>query len=61
MRSCCITQGAKCGTLCQPRGVGWGGGLRGEVQEGEDMYPYGWFMLLYGRTQNNIVKQLSSN
>jgi len=37
MRSC-ITQGAKCGTLCQPRGVGWSGGLRGEVQEGEDMY-----------------------
>ena len=25
------------------------------------MYAYGWFMLLYGRNQHNIVKQLSSN
>ena len=24
-------------------------------------YTYGWFMLIYGRNQHNIVKQLSSN
>ena len=24
------------------------------------MYIYGWFLLLYGRNQHNIVKQLSS-
>ena len=37
-----------------------GGGR--EVQEGGDMYtPMADFMLLYGRNQHNIVKQLSSN
>ena len=25
------------------------------------MYTYGWFMLMYGRSQHNIVKQLSFN
>ena len=47
-------------TLWQP---GWGnvGGGK-EVQEEEDIcYTYGWFMLMYGRNQHNIVKQLSSN
>ena len=40
---------------------GWDGGGR-EVQEEEDiMYTYGWFVLIYGRNQHNIVKQLSSN
>ena len=39
---------------------GVGGGR--EVQEGGDMYtPMADFMLLYGRNQHNIVKQLSSN
>ena len=38
---------------------GLGGGR--EVQEGGDMYTYGWFMLMYGRNQHNIVKQLSFN
>ena len=27
----------------------------------QHMYTYGWFMLMYGRNQHNIVKQLSSN
>ena len=31
-----------------------------KVQEGVDMYIYGWFMLMYGRNQHNIVMQLSS-
>ena len=25
------------------------------------MYNYGWFILLYGKNQHNLVKQLSSN
>ena len=34
-----------------------------EIQKGEDMciQTYGWFMLIYGRSQHNIVKQLTSN
>ena len=39
----------------QPRGLGWGGkwkaGLRGKGR----MYTCGWFMLVYGRDQHNIV------
>ena len=57
MGSCCITQGAQGGTLWLPGGEGWGGG---EAQEGGDMYACGWFTLLYGSGQHNIVRQLSS-
>ena len=60
MESCYITQGAQCDALQPPTGwEGIGDGM--EVQEGEKhMYIYGWFLLLYGRNQHNIVKQLSS-
>ena len=46
--------------LCDDHGVEWGGG---EADSGgrRYMHTYGWFMLLYGRNQHNIVKQLSSN
>ena len=39
--------------------MGWdvGGGSR----ERGHIYTYGWFMLMYGLNQHNIVKQLSSN
>ena len=42
---------------------GWGGeGDEREVQEGGGhMYTYGWFMLMFGRNQQNSVKQLSFN
>ena len=57
----CIMQGAQPVALWQPRGLGWGGrweeGLRGRGH----MYSYGWFMLMYGRNQHSIVKQLFSN
>ena len=33
MGRCCMTQGAQCSTLWQPRGMGWVRG-GGEVQEG---------------------------
>ena len=46
-------QGAPASALWQFRGVGWGG--KGH------MYTYGWFMLMYGGSQHNIVKQLFSN
>ena len=36
---------------------GWEGGSSGRGH----MYTYGWFTLLNGRNQHNIVKQLSSN
>ena len=57
----CITQGAQSGDLWQPRGVGWGGGQEGGSRRRGHMYTCGWFTLLHGRNQNNIVKQLSSN
>ena len=57
---CHMTQGPQPG-LCDNRGVGWIGKLR-EVQEGGwFIYTYGWFMLMFGRNQQNIVKQLSLN
>ena len=31
------------------------------IQEGEDMYTYGWFMLMFGRNQHKSIKQLSFN
>ena len=37
-----------------------GGGEGGSRGRGH-MYTYDWFILLYGRNQRNIVKQLSSN
>ena len=43
---------------------GWNGEGDGrEVQNGEVvcMYTCDWFLLMYGRNQHNIVKQLSSN
>ena len=41
---------------------GWDGeeGWRG-VQDGEHMYTHDWFMLMYGKNDYNIVKQLASN
>ena len=68
MGSCCITQGAQRGALWRPRGVGWGV-VGGRLKtEGINIYvcmcvcvhthTYGWFTLLYGRNQHNIVKQL---
>ena len=58
--SCCITRGAQPGTLWQPRGVVWRG-LEGGARGRGDMYTYGWVTMLNGRSQHNIVKQLSSN
>ena len=41
---------------------GWVGvGGDREIQDGGNIYTYGRFMLMYGRNQDNIVKQLSSN
>ena len=45
----------------QPRGVGRGGRWEGGSRLRGHMYTYGWLMLLYGRNQHNIVKQLSYN
>ena len=40
-------------------GMGWE--VRKKVQERGDMYFYGRFMLIYGRNQHKIEKQLSSD
>ena len=49
----------KSSALWQPRGIEWGGK---EVQEkGTYVYTYDCFMLMYGRSQHNIVKQLPYN
>ena len=47
-------------SVMTPRGeMGWGL----EAHEGGDIciYNYGWFVLLYGRNEHNIVKQSSSS
>ena len=36
---------------------GWDGEGGGSgVQDGEHMYTHGWFMSMYGKTPNNLVK-----
>ena len=40
---------------------GWGGRWEGGSNGRGYMYPYGWFMLRFGRKQQNSVKQLSFN
>ena len=42
------------GTLGWPRGMAWGGRLEG-VQDGEHVYTHGRFMLMYGKTNINIL------
>ena len=56
-----MIQGAQPRTLSQPRWVGWGGRWEGGSRRRGHMYTYDLFMLMYGRNQDNIVKQLSSN
>ena len=62
----CVTQGTQPCVLCDNLkgwgGVGWGerweeGGLGGRGH----VYTCGLFMLMYGRGQDDTVKQLSSN
>ena len=40
---------------------GWGGRWEGGVRGRGHMYTYEWFMLMFGRNQHSIVKQLLSN
>ena len=49
-----------CDNLEGRDGVG-GGSWEGGSRERGYMYIHGWFMLVYGTNQYNIVKQLSSN
>ena len=35
---------------------GWDGEGGGRVQDGGHVYTHGWFMSMYGKTHNNIVK-----
>ena len=45
--------------LWQPRRVGWGGRWEGRWRGRGHRYTYGWFMLMFGRSQYNSVEQLS--
>ena len=47
--------------ICNNPGGGRGGWQKQGSRERGHMYPYGWFMLLFGRSQHNFVKQLSFN
>ena len=53
-----MTQGPQSGALWQPRRVGWGGRWEGGSGGRGCMYPYSWFMFVYGRNQHNTEKQL---
>ena len=53
MRSCIVAQGTQAGALWWPGGVRWRRG--GRLKKEGCVYNYGWFSLLYGRNQNNIV------
>ena len=55
MGRCCITQRAQPGALWWLRWVGWAGGWEGGSKGRGHTYAYGWFMLLYGRSQHNSV------
>ena len=56
-----MTQGTQTEALQQPRGVEWGGRWEGGSRRRGLMYTYGSFMLMFGRNQQNSVKQLSFN
>ena len=51
----------KPGALWQPRGVGGGGRWEGGSRGRGHVHTNGWFMLIRGRDQHNIVEQLPSN
>ena len=59
--SCCMSQRAWRGALWQPWGVRWGGRWEASSRWRGHVHTYGWFMLMCGRNQHTIVKQLSSD
>ena len=61
MGICYITHGTQTWALWQPRSMQWGRRWEGESRGRGHMYTYGWFMLMFGRNQQNSVKQLSFN
>ena len=58
---CWMRHRAQTGALRWPRGVRWAGRWKWTSRGWGHMYTYGWLMLMYGRNQYKIVKQLSSN
>ena len=59
--TCCVTLGAQTSVRWLPRGVGWGGRWEGSSRGRGHTCACGWFMVMYGRNQHHIIKQLSSN
>ena len=52
-----MTQGTHTGVLWQPAGVGWGERWE-QDSRGSRICTYGWFMLMFGKKQNNTCKAL---
>ena len=46
----------KAGALGQPRGIGWEGRWKRGSGLGEQICTHGWFMLMYDKNHQNIVK-----
>ena len=61
VRMRCVTQGARPRALWQHRGLAWGGRQEGGAGGRGPRETCGWLMLMWGRDQHNVVKQLSSN
>ena len=61
MGICCVKQGAQPRTLWQSRGMGWGERREGHSGGRAHRCTSDSFMLMYGRNQHSMVKQLSSN
>ena len=55
MGSCCVAQ-CQTSALWEPVGIRWGRGCKEGSGGGGHIYTYGWFTLLYGGNQHDIVK-----
>ena len=53
MWSCCLTQGTQPSALWQPRGVGWGGGVKGRLRR-DGTYVY--LCLIHGVIQQKLTQ-----
>ena len=56
-----MTSELKPGALSQLRVLGWCGRWEGVSRGRAHMYTSDWFVLMYGRNQHSVVKQLLSN
>ena len=55
---CCTAQRTRIRSLWQPRRVGWDGRWGGSSRRRRCMCTYGWYMLIYGRNEHNIINTI---